>query len=256
MEVEMELPGAGSLGAFYAADDSELKFTDEMKDILEVIAITGSYWHEWLPLKRLLSFRLKQVLTEYYNAHIASGGQQNLISGESFNGFLTRLLETLDAFVDGPPFTLQRFCELLLNPRQTYPNIDKVSLAFEKLLLVTSTIPICKDPYPSNEKEGRRQTPVGTSVHVSVENGSSESRPVSDEDMPDTTIKEGKQLVREDVPDEEASLSLENKTKGAAKDPDSMTDAEKLHGSMDTTNSMGEELVDIPLGDQNPMTND
>lgn len=256
----MELPGAASLATFCAGVESELEFTDELKDILEVIALTGNYWHDWPMLKCLLSFRLKQVLTQYYDSHIASGGQQTLVYGEPFNDFQRRLLEGLDSFVDGPPFTLQRLCELLLNPGLTYPNIDKVALAFEKLLLVTSTIPVCKEPYPSftnsKEQQGCNQMQeIGQGVIATGENGAVESRTIADEEMPDVALNEDKQLDAEKLPSEEASLSLENKLVALAPEENHspMPDFEKVHGLSESP-LMDDDLVDISLDDQKSVT--
>lgn len=250
----MELPGAANLAAFCAADESELNFTDELKSILEVIAWTGNYWHDWNLLKCLLSFRLRQVLTQYFETHVASGGPQTLVSGEAFSDFLSRLLESLDSFSDGPPFTLQRLCELLLNPTQTYPNVDKVSLAFEKLLLVTSTIPVCKDPYPSKGRQGWNEAQeIGVAAKATVENGGSESRHVGDEEMADTAVKKDKQPASEKLPHEEASLSLENRTKDAEKSFGSLPGIGKPDGLLDSP-LLDEDLVDISLDDQNTVT--
>lgn len=146
-----ELPGAAVLASFYREDETKREFTEDLRGILEIIAGTGKYWHDWPMLKSLLSFRLKQVLTEYYESHIAGdiGSRQNLISGETYPDLVKRLDQALDSFVEGPPFTVQRLCEILLKPQSIYPNIAKVSLALEKILLVTSTLPVCVDPYPS-----------------------------------------------------------------------------------------------------------
>lgn len=255
MKMAMELPGAASLASFYAADASEVEFTDELKHILEVIAWTGNYWHEWALLKCLLSFRLKQVLTQYYDAHTASGGQQTLVSGEAFSDFQRRLLESLDSFSDGPPFTLQRFCELLLNPRLTYPSIDKVSLAFEKLLLVTSTIPACNDPYPSIKgQQGWNKTQeTGSAINATGENGAAESRNVADEEMLDAVMKEDKQSDADKLPSEEASLSLEKRLSASEKNLSPHSGIEKEHELSDSP-LIDDELVDISLDDQNPVT--
>lgn len=79
---------------------------------------------------------------------IAVGPPRPLVTGESYQELEDRLTSGLESFTDGAPFTLQRFCEVLLNPRDRYPNLDNVALAFEKLLLVTSTIPPSSGTYP------------------------------------------------------------------------------------------------------------
>ncbi|KAB5512294.1 hypothetical protein DKX38_029322 [Salix brachista] len=44
--------------------------------------------------------------------------------------------EALHNFEEGPPFTLQRLCEILLAARRIYPNLSKLALALEKVCLL------------------------------------------------------------------------------------------------------------------------
>ncbi|KAF5930318.1 hypothetical protein HYC85_031191 [Camellia sinensis] len=120
---------------------------EEARTILEVIASTGKFWHDWDKLRSLLSFRLKQVLFEYPEAKMTSE-QQSAALGETYPELVKRLDEALLSFIEGPPFTLQRLCEILLSARSIYPNLSKLALALEKNLLVTSTLTISADPYP------------------------------------------------------------------------------------------------------------
>ncbi|XP_050386230.1 uncharacterized protein LOC126802625 [Argentina anserina] len=122
---------------------------DEVREILEVIASTGRYWHDWDKLKGMLSFQMKQVLSEYPEAEKTSE-QQNTTLGETFPELVKRLDEALHGFTEGPPFTLQRLCEILLDARSIYPNLSKLALALEKNLLVTSMLTISMDPYPQS----------------------------------------------------------------------------------------------------------
>lgn len=124
--------------------------SDEIRGMMEVIAATGKFWHDWDMLKRLLSIRLKQVLAEYPEAKVVSsdGPQQSSLSGEAYSELVNRLDEALVSFIEGPPFTLQRLCEILLTPKSTYKSLSKLALALEKNLLVTSTLTICSEPYP------------------------------------------------------------------------------------------------------------
>jgi PPP4R2 len=50
-------------------------------------------------------------------------------------------IDALDSFGQHPPFTVQRLCELLLNPQQHYVRKHKLCHALEKLLMVTSCQP-------------------------------------------------------------------------------------------------------------------
>lgn len=133
------------------AMEQKQEFTEEeVKGVLEVIASTGKFGHDWEKLKSMLSFQLKQVLSAYPEAK-ASGEQQSTL-GETFPELVKGLDEALLSFIEGPPFTLQRICEILLDARGIYPNLSKLALALEKNLLVTSTVAISSDPHlPSSD---------------------------------------------------------------------------------------------------------
>ncbi|XP_050887715.1 uncharacterized protein LOC127092866 [Lathyrus oleraceus] len=120
---------------------------DEVIQILQAIASSGRFWHDWDNLKSMLSFQLKQVLSEYPEAKMTSE-QQYASLRESYYDLVNKLNDALTCFIDGPPFTLQRVCEILLDAKNIYPNLSKLALALEKNLLVTSTLTICTDPYP------------------------------------------------------------------------------------------------------------
>ncbi|GAA0157880.1 hypothetical protein LIER_15045 [Lithospermum erythrorhizon] len=92
--------------------EHEFKEAD-VHDTLEVIAATGKFWHEWDILKRMLSCHLKKVLSEYPEAKTTIE-QQTTSLGETIPVLLKRLDYALDNFIEGPPFTLQRLCEVII----------------------------------------------------------------------------------------------------------------------------------------------
>uniref|UniRef100_A0A0D9WPK3 Serine/threonine-protein phosphatase 4 regulatory subunit 2 n=1 Tax=Leersia perrieri TaxID=77586 RepID=A0A0D9WPK3_9ORYZ len=118
---------------------------EEMRSVIEVIADTGKFWHDWNFLKRLLSLQLKQVLSEYSEGQMASQDDGQI----QYSELVSWLNDALLRFEEGPPFTLQRLCEILLDPKGTYTKLSKLALALEKNLLVTSTLTKCTDPYPA-----------------------------------------------------------------------------------------------------------
>ncbi|XP_027911391.1 serine/threonine-protein phosphatase 4 regulatory subunit 2 isoform X2 [Vigna unguiculata] len=152
---------------------------EEVLQTLQVIASTGKFWHHWDKLKIMLSFQLKQVLSEYPEAKLTSE-QQYASLGESYIELVHKLDEALTCFIEGPPFTLQRLCEILLDAKSIYPNLSKLALALEKNLLVTSTLTICTDPYPqatekvpvdqekANEKQNQQSDTVQNGVEPQV----------------------------------------------------------------------------------------
>ncbi|XVF80766.1 hypothetical protein PTKIN_Ptkin15bG0101600 [Pterospermum kingtungense] len=147
---------------------------EEIRGILLAIASTGNFWHDWDKLKSMLSFQLKLVLSEYPEAKMTID-QQNASLGETYQELVTRLDEELHCFIEGPPFTLQRICEILLAARSIYPNLSKLALALEKNLLVTSTLTVCTKPSPQMmpnpelDKASGEAQPQSNSIQNGVE---------------------------------------------------------------------------------------
>ncbi|KAM7499873.1 hypothetical protein LguiA_024287 [Lonicera macranthoides] len=137
--------------------DSKHETAQEVRSIIEVIAATGKFWHDWDQLKSMLSFHLKQVLSEYPEAKMTND-LQNSSLGETYPELVKRLDDALHSFAEGPPFTLQRLCEILLAAQSMYPNLSKLALALEKNLTVTSTLTICTDPYPAVVNQSNKES--------------------------------------------------------------------------------------------------
>lgn len=145
---------------------------EQVRRVLQVSAATGKFWHNWDKLKSMLSFQLKLVLSEYPEAKMTVE-QQNASLGETYLELVTRLNEELHSFIEGPPFTLQRLCEILLDARSIYPKLLKLALALEKNLLVTSTLTVCTEPYPEMmpNPEPEKATEEAPLQSNSVQNG-------------------------------------------------------------------------------------
>lgn len=140
-------------------EDTDLKSNisdEEFTEIMEIMAATGKFWHDWDVLKGMLLNRLEQVLAEYPESQmkVCSEPEKSLSTCETYPELVKRMEEALLSFTDGPPFTLQRLCEILLAPKNIYPKLSKLALALEKNLLVTSTLNICTDPYPGKVTPG------------------------------------------------------------------------------------------------------
>jgi len=78
----------------------------------------------------------------------------------NYEAMKTMLLERFDTF-NGPPFTIQRLCELLSCPRKEYNRVDKFMRAVEKNILVVSTC----------ELRPKREEPIVNGVPDRWENG-------------------------------------------------------------------------------------
>lgn len=178
---------------------SGMESENEIKSVIEVMAATGKYWHDWDKLKGMLSFHLKQVLSDYPEAKMTIEQQQSCL-GESLPELAKRLNDALNSFAEGPPFTLQRLCEILVDARNIYSKLSKLALALEKNLLVTSTLAISSNPYaPStiqNATEPDRETkgsPVQSNI---VSNG---VEPIASAGDADEEMAEVEEAEVEDV---------------------------------------------------------
>ncbi|KAK9076323.1 hypothetical protein SSX86_004657 [Deinandra increscens subsp. villosa] len=120
---------------------------EEVRRVLKVIAATGKFWYDWEKLRSMLSIRLMQVISEYPQAKMTTEEQKTSL-GETHAELAKRLNDALHRFIDGPPFTLQRLSEIILDAQILYPNLSKLAFALEKNLSVTSTLTKSTDPYP------------------------------------------------------------------------------------------------------------
>ncbi|KAK9052561.1 hypothetical protein SSX86_029190 [Deinandra increscens subsp. villosa] len=155
---------------------------EEVRTVLKDIAATGEFWSDWEKLRSMLSLHLKQVwrgmpIYKHIWVHILLFGrgakclglimsqtswvisqypqakmtieEQKISLGETLAELVNRLDDALHSFIDGPPFTIQRLSEIILDARTLYPNLSKLALALEKNLSVTSTLTASTNPHPS-----------------------------------------------------------------------------------------------------------
>ncbi|XP_048604914.1 serine/threonine-protein phosphatase 4 regulatory subunit 2-like isoform X1 [Brassica napus] len=165
-----------------AVQEAEMS-EEEVKGTLEAVASTGKFWQDWEKLKGMLSWWLKKVLSEYPEAKITDEQQKEAL-GETYLQLVNRLDEALLNFDEGPPFTLQRLCEILLAARSIYPKLSKLALALEKNLLVTSMLSISTDPQLETTENANAATEdTGTAAANWAQNGIEEAGGDKDEIM-------------------------------------------------------------------------
>ena len=118
---------------YYTAFAEKKEWAPALDGVLGEISKTGSSQFEWELLKPVIAAKLEAVCSEYYSS------VQDL--SEPYEELLKRLLSLLKEFPNAP-FTVQRLCELLLDPHRIYAtSTRKVTSASEKLLTVSSTVP-------------------------------------------------------------------------------------------------------------------
>ncbi|XP_075233963.1 uncharacterized protein LOC142331765 [Lycorma delicatula] len=111
----------------------------ELDEYLGYVAKTGDPVYQWHLVKYLFHEKLLNVITEFYETSptIDLPPCPN-VDPFNYERMKTSLLERLDTF-SSAPFTVQRICELLTNPRKQYNRVDKFMRAIEKNILVVST---------------------------------------------------------------------------------------------------------------------
>jgi len=116
------------------SDDKSV--TPELEQILSDIAKTGLTCNRWDHLKQLIAYKLTQTVSGFSDFSSASDGTN---PEENPTGSLHgRIDKALTEFPE-PPFTLQRICELILQPQKHYKTAKKFLFAFEKLVTVSIT---------------------------------------------------------------------------------------------------------------------
>ncbi len=87
---------------------------------------------------------LQQVLAEYEDlSKVEVGPAPPPAEGESIAAVSERLSDAVRAFMEAP-FTIQRLCELLLQPRKQYSRLDKLVLSH----LTSNPCACCKAMHP------------------------------------------------------------------------------------------------------------
>ncbi|XP_055633235.1 serine/threonine-protein phosphatase 4 regulatory subunit 2 [Toxorhynchites rutilus septentrionalis] len=112
----------------------------ELEDYLGFVARTGDTVYRWAIVKHLFREKLVHVITDFHDntPSIADLPQCPNVDPFNYERMKRTLLERLEAF-NSAPFTVQRICELLTEPRKQYTRIDKFMRAVEKNILVVST---------------------------------------------------------------------------------------------------------------------
>uniref|UniRef100_A0A2M4A967 Putative serine/threonine-protein phosphatase 4 regulatory subunit 2 n=1 Tax=Anopheles triannulatus TaxID=58253 RepID=A0A2M4A967_9DIPT len=112
----------------------------ELEDYLNFVARTGDTVYRWVLVKPLFREKLVNVITDFHDntPSIADLPPCPNVDPFNYDRMKRALLERLDSF-NSAPFTVQRICELLTEPRKQYTRIDKFMRAVEKNILVVST---------------------------------------------------------------------------------------------------------------------
>ena len=125
------------------------KIPQPLEDYLAYVAKSGNALFAWAKVKPLFRRKLEIIIQEFQeNSPTENLPLQPNVDVFKFDQMKERIFEQLESYT-GIPFTVQRLCELLVQPQKHYKRTDKFMRGLEKIMLVVSTI----DPNPNVQKE-------------------------------------------------------------------------------------------------------
>ncbi|GLE06811.1 hypothetical protein PINS_up016421 [Pythium insidiosum] len=150
------------------ANGQSTEITPVLTRVLDEMRVTGVPYYQWPHLRALLVAKLKLSLDEMHAADKSGAvpvGWSPTNQRTKHEERRNNLADQLNAF-EGPPFTLQRLTEVIMEPQKTYKNLHKLCNAIEKLLSVTSTLRVV-DPRSTAPVEDDDEPPAPPAVKVS-----------------------------------------------------------------------------------------
>ncbi|XP_056589452.1 serine/threonine-protein phosphatase 4 regulatory subunit 2-A [Triplophysa dalaica] len=136
------------LGAFRDFEKNGEKETCPILDqFLCHVARTGETMIQWSQFKGYFLFKLEKVMDDFKASCPEQRGPTNPnVEYIPFEEMKQRILKIVDGY-NGIPFTIQRLCELLTEPKRNYTGTDKFLRGVEKNVMVVSCV------YPTSEKK-------------------------------------------------------------------------------------------------------
>uniref|UniRef100_V9KZ31 Serine/threonine-protein phosphatase 4 regulatory subunit 2 n=1 Tax=Callorhinchus milii TaxID=7868 RepID=V9KZ31_CALMI len=133
-----------------ALADFEKKSKKEVSAVLDQflchVAKTGETLIPWSQFKSYFMFKLEKVMDDFRASAPEPRGPPNPnVEYVPYEEMKDRILKIVNGFA-GIPFTIQRLCELLTDPKKNYTGTDKFLRGVEKNVMVVSCV------YPSTEK--------------------------------------------------------------------------------------------------------
>jgi len=124
-----------------------------LDEYLGYVAKTGNALFAWPKVKPLFKRKLELIIQEFQETSPTDNlPLQPNVDVFHFDQMKERIFEQLESYT-GIPFTVQRLCELIVQPRKHYKRTDKFMRGLEKIMLVVSTI----DPNPNSQDESNKQ---------------------------------------------------------------------------------------------------
>lgn len=111
-------------------------YSQDLDVLLRRLGETGYCCYRWPQLRELIAFRIYMIATDVYDELGEPGPLINPLT------IAQKALSYLQGFPHYPPFTLQRLCELVVEPQKHFKKMATVMIMIERCLKVNSTAPI------------------------------------------------------------------------------------------------------------------
>ncbi|KAJ7998579.1 hypothetical protein DPEC_G00206370 [Dallia pectoralis] len=112
------------------------------------VAKTGETLVQWSQFKSYFVFKLEKVMDDFKASAPDQRGVANPnVESIPFEEMKERILKIVNGY-NGIPFTIQRLCELLTEPKRNYSGTEKFLRGVEKNVMVVSCV------HPTTEKNG------------------------------------------------------------------------------------------------------
>ncbi|KAF7209291.1 serine/threonine-protein phosphatase 4 regulatory subunit 2-A isoform X2 [Nothobranchius furzeri] len=109
-----------------------------LEQFLRHVAKTGQPVIPWSQFKLYFLYKLEKVMDDFHASMPEQRGLRNPnVEFVPFDEMKKRILKIVDGY-NGIPFTIQRLCELLVDPKQNYSGSDKFLRGLEKNVMVVS----------------------------------------------------------------------------------------------------------------------
>uniref|UniRef100_A0A8B9GLE4 Serine/threonine-protein phosphatase 4 regulatory subunit 2 n=1 Tax=Amazona collaria TaxID=241587 RepID=A0A8B9GLE4_9PSIT len=217
-----------------ALKDFEKRGKKEVCPILDqflcLVAKTGETMVQWSQFKSYFIFKLEKVMDDFRTSAPEPRGPPNPnVEYIPFEEMKERILKIVNGF-NGIPFTIQRLCELLTDPRRNYTGTDKFLRGVEKNVMVVSCV------YPSSESNVNGP---GTPRPVNRPKVSL-SAPMTTNGLPDSA--EHKDSSLQEAEDKKHSESPASESEGAQSSP-----VKNKHSEDDPAEAEGHEVKRLKL---------
>ncbi|XP_068247544.1 serine/threonine-protein phosphatase 4 regulatory subunit 2 [Palaemon carinicauda] len=122
-----------------------------LEEYIQHVAKTGDPLFPWHRIRYFMRFMLATVMNDFYeNCGGEDVGECGNVPAFSYVPTREKILHHFDTF-SGAPFTIQRLCEIMIDPTRHYKRTDKFLRGLEKNVLVVSTVEPgrqrrCEDP--------------------------------------------------------------------------------------------------------------